>query len=85
VDINYPTVLTRLHARFDAIASGADKHNSSWLAHAEVVDRLDVNRRHAETLGWTSCNLQRDGGLGRLRMFGCPPGGTDRSEVPDEG
>lgn len=78
-----PSVLTTLHARFDALAISRSGAGGSWEAHVAILDRLAANRRGAEAAGWTACALERDGGLGRLRLFGNPPGESRRMEVPD--
>jgi allantoicase len=75
--------LAALYARLDAIARGREKHADSWSAHVAVLDRLSSNRRVAEAVGWSSLALERDGGLGRLRLFGVPPATRLRAEVPD--
>ena len=84
----YPRVaLSTLYAQFDAIARGRDKHGDSGKAHAAILDRLAANRRDAEAAGWTALDLERDGGLGRLRLAGLAPGAvsgvTRRTVVPD--
>jgi hypothetical protein len=79
----HPSVLSTLHARFDALAISRAGAGGSWEAHAAILDRLASNRRGAESMGWTSCALEREGGMGRLRLFGIPPGGWRRMEVPD--
>ena len=71
-----------LYARFDAFAENRAQ-GGAWAAHEAVLDRLAANQRVAEAYGWTSCALERDGGLGRLRLFGVPPGDRLRAEVPD--
>src|SRR5690349_10682871 len=75
--------LGTLYARLDAIAHGRDRDGESWAAHVAVLDRLAANRRGAERDGWTSLALERDGGLGRLRLFGVAPDTTLRAVVPD--
>jgi len=77
------SVLSRLYERFDAIATRRDKHGNSSLAHAAILDRLALNRLNAEAAGWTSLALERDGGLGRLRLFGVEPATQLRALVPD--
>jgi hypothetical protein len=79
------TVLDRLHARADEIATSRAAISGSQQAHAAILDRLAANRRSAEQQGWTGCGFERDGGMGRLRMLGIAPGGTQRTEVPDQG
>jgi hypothetical protein len=77
------TQLSALYARFDAIAKGSEKGNSS-AAHGAILDRLAANQRSATTEGWTALGLERDGGGGRLRLFGVPPSGSYRTAVPDQ-
>jgi len=76
------TQLSALYARFDAIAKGSEKGNSS-AAHGAILDRLAANRRSATTEGWTALRLEREGGGGRLQLFGVPPSGSYRTAVPD--
>jgi hypothetical protein len=76
--------LSTLYARFDAIANGSEKGDSS-AAHGAILDRLAANRLTATTEGWTSLRLERDGGGGRLRLVGLPPSGSYRTAVPDSG
>jgi hypothetical protein len=82
---DHPSVLEGLQARFDAITISRSGAGGSWNAHVAILDRLASNRRGAESAGWTQCALERDGGMGRLRLFGLPPGDTLRTEVPDPG
>ena len=74
--------LTRLYARFDAIAEGL-VHGDSAAAHRAVLARLAANQRTAETLGWAACALERQGGSGRLLLRGIPAGAPAREIVPD--
>lgn len=74
--------LTRLYARFDAIAEGL-VHGDSTAAHRAVLYRLGSNQRTAEALGWTACVLERQGGSGRLVLRGVRAGGLAREVVPD--
>jgi len=74
--------LTRLYARFDAMAEGL-VHGDSTAAHRAVLHRLASNQRTAETLGWAACALERQGGSGRLLVRGIPAGGSAREIVPD--
>jgi hypothetical protein len=71
-----------LYARFDEYA---DNHaqGGAWTAHVALLDRLAANRRSAEAYGWTSCALERLGGIGRLSVWGLPPGSSERHLVPD--
>jgi hypothetical protein len=79
------SVLAGLHARADEIALSRAGLGGSQQAHGAILDRLAANRRSAEAQGWTACASERDGGMGRLRMLGIPPGGAGRTEVPDQG
>ena len=63
--------LPRLYARFDAIAAGLTKGDSS-AAHRSVIERLASNQRRATALGWTGFVLERTGGSGRLELRGRP-------------
>jgi len=74
--------LSTLYARFDAIAKGSEKGNSSAV-HGAILDQLAANRRSATTDGWTALGLEREGGGGRLRLFGVPPSASYRAPVPD--
>jgi hypothetical protein len=76
--------LYELYARFDAIATGREKGDSS-AAHDAILVRLAANRRVAETDGWTSCVLEHADGGGRLRLVGLPPSGSYRAVVPQWG
>lgn len=78
-------ILAALHARADEIATSRAGLGGSHLAHQAILDRLAQNRLAAMRQGWTSCTLERVGGMGRLQMVGIPPGGAVRSEVPDQG
>ena len=78
----YQMPLARLYERFDAAATGRESA-FGVDRHAAVVERLTTNRAYAEAAGWTACALERDGGMGRLRMIGVAPGGAGRSIVPD--
>jgi hypothetical protein len=71
-----------LYARFDGFARG-HAHGGAWTAHEALLDRLAANQRAAEAYGWTSCALERAGGLGRLSAWGVPPGGVERHLIPD--
>lgn len=71
-----------LYERFEALARGRT-HGGAWAAHEAVLDRLAANRHVAEAYGWTSCALERDGRMGRLRVWGIPPAGSERDIVPD--
>ena len=74
--------LDTLYARFDAAAEGRTRADG-WNAHEAVLDRLAANQRTAETNGWTSCALERLGGIGRLRAWGVPPTSSERHLIPD--
>jgi hypothetical protein len=75
--------LERLYARFDAMAKGLAKGDSS-AAHRSVIDRLASNQRRAEALGWTEFVLARRGGCGRLELHGSPTPGKPLEIVPDQ-
>ncbi|HNV77360.1 MAG: hypothetical protein IPF87_24370 [Gemmatimonadetes bacterium] len=75
--------LNRLQARFDRLASGVDKSGSSWLAHTAILDHLAASRTRAEAAGWTACDVERLGGMGRLRLVGVAPGQPLRGEFPE--
>lgn len=75
--------LATMYSQFDEMARGRDKHGDSSAAHAAIVDRLASNRRAAEAAGWTSLLLERNGGVGRLRLVGLPPHGAQPAVVPD--
>jgi hypothetical protein len=77
-----PVPLDTLYAELDALARGR-AHGEAWAAHEAVLDRLAENRRAAEANGWTSCALERDGRMGRLRAWGVPPSGGERRIIPD--
>jgi hypothetical protein len=80
---NHVVTLDTLYARYDGLASGRVKGGDSSRAHAAVLDRLRENGRIAGRDGWTACVLERDGGMGRLRLVGTPPNGGARGVVPD--
>jgi hypothetical protein len=81
--IDHLVPLETLYARFDAFANGRMRGAGADEAHQAVVDRLAENRRVAEGYGWTSCALERAGGMGRLRCWGVPPSEYQRQMVPD--
>jgi hypothetical protein len=74
--------LDGLRARLDALAVGDDSTDRRWAAYAAVLDHLADLRCTAEAAGWTSLALERDGQAERFRLFGIPPGGSLRTEVP---
>jgi len=74
--------LRRLYARFDEIAAGRAKGDSS-AAHRSVIERLQSNQRRATALGWTGFVLERRGGSGRLELRGSPAPGLELELVPD--
>jgi hypothetical protein len=76
------TALSALYARFDGIATGAEKGDSSAV-HAAILHRLAANRHSATAEGWSALGLEREGGGGRLRLVGLPPSGSHRAAVPD--
>lgn len=71
-----------LYARFDALAEGRLIGDAKG-ADAAVLERLAANRDAAESRGWTACAHERAAGMGRLTVWGLPPGETDRRLVPD--
>lgn len=71
-----------LYRQFDDIARGRVQ-GGARAAHQAVIDRLAANQRVAEGAGWTSCSLERAAGLGRLTVWGVPPGQQARQQVPD--
>ena len=75
--------LSTLYTHFDAIARGRDKYGDSGVAHAAILERLASNRRDAEAAGWTELALERDGGMGRIRLVGIAPGTAERAIVSD--
>ena len=75
--------LDTLYERFDAFAEGRVRGSGADAAHDAVVARLAENRRRAEAYGWTSCALERVGGMGRLRGWGVPPSEQQRHPIPD--
>jgi hypothetical protein len=75
--------LETLYTRFDAFATGKVRSGKGWDAHEAVLDRLAANQRVAEEYGWTSCALERAGGMGRLTAWGIPPQESQRHLIPD--
>ena len=73
--------LQMLYAQCDA--ARRTRGDAEWQAHAAVLDRLAANRRIAESAGWTSCAIERDGDAGRFQLFGIPPSESLRTTVPD--
>jgi hypothetical protein len=71
-----------LYARFDRLAEGRARGDARG-AHAALLDRLAANQRAAKAYGWTSCALERPGGMGRLGVSGVPPGDVERHPIPD--
>jgi hypothetical protein len=70
-----------LHVRQESLNNGA-AHGLGWSAHAAILDRLAANQRAAQTLGWTSCAIER-AGAGRFAAWGIPPGEWARHRIPD--
>lgn len=64
---NHKISIEKLYARFDDYAEGRALGKGGWAAHEAVLDRLAANQQQAESKGWTSCALERAGGIGRLR------------------
>jgi hypothetical protein len=77
--------LGALYAQYDDVARGRDKHGDSAALHAAILQRLAAHSRVAGAAGWTSLALERDGGMGRLRLVGLAPGASRRTAVPDAG
>ena len=75
--------LARLYVRFDAIARGWAKGNSS-AAHVSILERLAANQAHGVELGWSNFLLSRRGGTGRLELHGSSMPGWGRELVPDQ-
>ena len=80
---DFTSQLDRLHDRFDATTARPAAGGNSTAVHGAILGRLAANRSRAEAAGWSECSLVRDGGSGRLRLIGVPPGERDRREVPD--
>ena len=80
---DHVVTLATLYARFDAYAEGRARGKGCQEAHEAVLDRLADNQRVAEAYGWTSCALERTGGMGRLRAWGVPPAERQRHPIPD--
>jgi hypothetical protein len=78
-----PNRLEALYRDFDEMAEGRAPGNRAWNAHEAILDRLASNIREAEGRGWTSCALERAGGMGRLRACGIRPSETGRRTIPD--
>jgi len=73
--------LEMLHARRESLANTGTA-GAGWTAHAAVLDRLAANQRVAQSLGWTSCAIERAGD-GRFSAWGVPPGDSHRHRIPD--
>jgi hypothetical protein len=73
--------LERLYNRRESMTNGGS-HGAGWSAHAAILDRLAANQRVAESLGWTSCAIEREG-EGRFQAWGIPPDDTRRHPIPD--
>jgi len=73
--------LEKLHTRREAMAN-IGTAGAGWAAHAAVLDRLAANQRVAQSLGWTSCAIER-AGAGRFCAWGVPPGDSVRHRIPD--
>jgi hypothetical protein len=80
--MDHDVPLEMLYAQCEA-ARRVHGGDDEWQAHAAVLDRLAANRRLAEGAGWTSCAIEREGEVGRFRLFGIAPGAGMRAEVPD--
>jgi hypothetical protein len=73
--------LERLYTRRESLTNG-ESHGAGWSAHAAILDRLAANQRVAQSLGWTSCAIERVG-TGRFSAWGVPPGERHRHPIPD--
>jgi hypothetical protein len=73
--------LETLYVRSESLTNRGS-HGTGWSAHAAILDRLAANQRMAQTLGWTSCAIERLGS-GRFRAWGVPPGEQHRHRIPD--
>lgn len=71
-----------LYARSES-KSSAGGHGAGWSAYAAILDRLAANKRVAQSSGWTSCAIEREGGAGRFAAWGVPPGRRQRHPIPD--
>ena len=74
--------LEDLYRRGESQTNGGS-HGAGWSAHAAILDRLAANLRVAQSMGWTSCAIEREGGDGRFQASGVPPGDTRRHLIPD--
>ena len=73
--------LDTLYTRSESLTN-RDSHGAGWSAHAAILDRLAANQRAAQSLGWTSCAIERVG-AGRFGAWGVPPGDYRRCRIPD--
>jgi hypothetical protein len=73
--------LDTLYIRRESVKNGG-AHGDGWAAHAAILDRLAANQRVAQSLGWTSCAIERSG-TGRFSAWGVPPGDVRRHQIPD--
>ena len=73
--------LETLYTRCESVKNGGS-HGAGWSAHAAILDRLAANQRVAQSLGWTSCVIERSG-VGRFSAWGVPPGDYERHPIPD--
>ena len=73
--------LETLYVRSESLKD-RDSHGAGWSAHAAILDRLAANQRVAQSLGWTSCAIERIG-AGRFLACGVPPGDYRRCRIPD--
>jgi hypothetical protein len=81
-DLSTLDTLERLYIRRETLING-DSHGAGWSAHAAILDRLVANQRVAQSIGWTSCAIERANGIGRFRAWGVPPGASSRRQIPD--
>ena len=73
--------LETLYERCESVKNGGS-HGAGWSAYAAILDRLAANQRVAQSLGWTSCAIERSG-VGRFSAWGMPPGEYQRHPIPD--
>ena len=74
--------LETLYTRRESLTNGGS-HGAGWSSHAAILDRLAANQRVAQSLGWTSCAIERLDGAGRFAAWGVPPWDDRRHPIPD--
>ncbi|HEX6053659.1 MAG TPA: hypothetical protein VFZ21_30530 [Gemmatimonadaceae bacterium] len=74
--------LERLYQRRESLTNGGS-HGAGWSSHAAILDRLAANQRVAQSIGWTSCAIERLSTTGRFHAWGVPPGEDRRHRIPD--